>query len=304
MLSVCDSPLRAPEQGQASAGGGTSHAARGHGRQCHQRGHFAPCATGLTGVHAKHRGSAADCDVETALYVCVRGYSCRLPLYKRVIAGDRLSLWEFYGQAFSKADKERMCPVISQTIRHVNRVSDWCKTAILESEDAKRRGATITLFVRALEELITLRNYSDSMSLVTALQATSVERLSKSWKHVSDDTVELHKKHKTFFDPRGNYSQLRKVIEATPQHEPIIPFLGIIMGDLIHVDEIPTKVNDALLNVHKLEMLAKQLALVPRYQKLHYALEVSPAFLDVFESTELLDESQVRERSRELEPPK
>ncbi len=52
---------------------------------------------------------------------------------------DSLSLWEFYDVAFTKKDKDELCPNINALIRHVNRVGDWAKTLVLLHEDTKKR---------------------------------------------------------------------------------------------------------------------------------------------------------------------
>jgi hypothetical protein len=52
---------------------------------------------------------------------------------------DALSLWEFYNVAFTKKEKDELCPNINAMIRHVNRVGDWAKSLILMFEDAKKR---------------------------------------------------------------------------------------------------------------------------------------------------------------------
>ena len=52
---------------------------------------------------------------------------------------DSLSLWEFYDVAFTKKDKDELCPNINALIRHVNRVGDWAKTLILQNDDSKKR---------------------------------------------------------------------------------------------------------------------------------------------------------------------
>jgi hypothetical protein len=85
---------------------------------------------------------------------------------------DKLSIWEFHGLAFTKDKKEELAPTVCSMIRHVNKVGDLCKTVILESDDVKRRGASITMWIRVVEQLLLLRNFSDAMGLVTALQAT------------------------------------------------------------------------------------------------------------------------------------
>jgi hypothetical protein len=56
---------------------------------------------------------------------------------------------------------------------------------------------------------------------------------------------------------------------------------------------INSKLDNDMLNWHKFEMLGKQLALIPRYQRLSYNEKPLPGFLAVFEGTELLDECQV-----------
>lgn len=60
---------------------------------------------------------------------------------------DSLSLWEFYDVAFTKKDKDELCPNINAMIRHVNRVGDWAKTLILMHDDTKKRAQGL-LFVR------------------------------------------------------------------------------------------------------------------------------------------------------------
>lgn len=106
---------------------------------------------------------------------------------------------------------------------------------------------------------------------------------------------------KSVVDPRKNYLNLRKLTEER-QNEPTIVFVGLIMGDLIHADEV-TKMIDNRHNWYRYELLGRLLSVVPRYQKLQYAFAEEKAFTSMFDKCDTLDQEQVRLRSRELEPP-
>ena len=158
--------------------------------------------------------------------------------------------------------------------------------------------------ISVMDHCLKVRNLSDCMGLVTALQSTSLERLSKTWKLLPEDSVATLKKLKDIFDPRSNYKNLRKLFEER-SNEPMVPFIGLIMGDLIHADEV-TSMIDGRHNWYKYELLARLLAVIPKYQKLKYSSSTVFAdreFVSMFERTEFLDSEQVRTRSRELEPP-
>lgn len=155
-----------------------------------------------------------------------------------------------------------------------------------------------------MEHCLKLRNLSDCMGLVTALQSTSLERLAKTWKLVPEESMTALQKMKELFDPRSNYKNLRKLVDEKSS-EPMVPFVGLIMGDLIHADEV-TSMIEGRHNWYKYELLARLLAVIPKYQKLKFSSLSAAAdreFVHLFEKTEFLESEQVRHRSREVEPP-
>jgi ankyrin repeat protein len=142
---------------------------------------------------------------------------------------DALSLWEFYDVAFTRKEKDELCPNINALIRHINRVGDWAKSLVLSSDDAKKRGAAISFIIAVMDACLRMRNFSDVMGLSTALQSTSLERLAKSWRFVTEESNTLLKQVKDAMDPRGNYKNLRKLMEEK-SGEPTILFVGLTMG--------------------------------------------------------------------------
>lgn len=155
-----------------------------------------------------------------------------------------------------------------------------------------------------MDHCLKLRNFSDGMGLVTALQSVSLERLAKTWKLVPEESLATLAKMKELFDPRSNYKNLRKRFEDK-SNDPMVPFIGLIMGDLIHADEVTSKI-DGRHNWYKYELLARILSVIPKYQKLKYSSSsvfADREFVSMFEKTEFMDSEQVRTRSRELEPP-
>lgn len=201
----------------------------------------------------------------------------------------------------SSQDKDQLCPNINAFIRHVNQVGDWVKTLVLEHDDAKKRGAVLTFFIQLVDACLALRNFSDAFALGAALQATTLERLAKTWKLVSEDLTAQWAKLKAVLDPRGNYSVFRKKLEED-QNAPTIPFIAILMGDVLHADEV-TKTVDGRHNWHKYELLGRLLNVIPKYARLTYPFVEDKAFATFFHGMELLDGDQARVRSKEVEPP-
>lgn len=215
---------------------------------------------------------------------------------------DNLSLWEFYNVAFTKADKDTVCPKINSLISQINRVSDWAKTIILTLDDPKKRGACMSFLIQTLDWCLKNKDYSDGMALSLALQATSLERLKRSWKLVPDEDKATLENVKKLFDPRRNYNVFRKKIEENP-HDPQILFIGILMGDIIHADEVPKQI-ESRHNWHKYDLLGRILSVIPKYQRMKINFEIDQRFVNYFEKIQLLDEQQIRAKSRELEPEK
>ena len=214
---------------------------------------------------------------------------------------NSLSLWEFYNVVFTKKNKDELAPNINALIRHINRVGDWAKSIILSMDDAKKRGQCIVYMINVMDQCINIRDFSDALGLATALQATSLERLAKSWRYVPEETVALLDKAKTLTDPRGNYKNLRQVIGLQP-NEPRIPLISLIMGDLIHADEVTGKI-EGRHNWYKYELLGRVLSVIPKYQRIQYPFAEEREFSTLFNSQDFLDAEQVRAVSKQLEPP-
>jgi hypothetical protein len=85
---------------------------------------------------------------------------------------------------------------------------------------------------------------------------------------VPEETTSILKNIKDIFDPRSNYKHLRKLFEDKSS-DPTVPFIGLIMGDLIHADEVTSMV-EGRHNWYKYELLARLLAVIPKYQRLKF----------------------------------
>ena len=111
-----------------------------------------------------------------------------------------------------------------------NLVSD----CILQLEDIKKRAVVIKQWVKIANKCLELANYDSLMSIVCALDSTTIRRLKRTWDLVSSKTKATLDDLKGVVDFSRNYSVLRRRLQN--QVPPCLPFVGTFLTDLTFVD--------------------------------------------------------------------
>ena len=63
-----------------------------------------------------------------------------------------------------------------------DRVSNWVVSCLLHSPDTNARAALLSNFIRLLEHLISINNFTSSMAILGALNSACIQRLKSTWK--------------------------------------------------------------------------------------------------------------------------
>eukprot|EP01114_Cavostelium_apophysatum_P003195 TRINITY_DN1296_c0_g1_i3.p1 TRINITY_DN1296_c0_g1~~TRINITY_DN1296_c0_g1_i3.p1 ORF type:complete len:979 (+),score=384.94 TRINITY_DN1296_c0_g1_i3:893-3829(+) len=183
--------------------------------------------------------------------------------------------WEFFGQAWTKKDKETNSPNILAMIQRFNKVSGWVTTEIVKAENLKMRIQVLTKFIEIAEKCRAYNNYNAVMEIYSGLQATSVYRLRQTWNGLSSRLQGVFEELKDLMARQGNFSKLRKHLKTC--NPPIIPYLGYYLTDLLFIEDgNPDFFEGGLINWVKRRRLATVLKEIQQYQLKPYCLEPVP----------------------------
>ena len=128
---------------------------------------------------------------------------------------------------FTKKNKDKTSPNIAEIYNRFNKVSFWFIEEIMMYDKKRYRAQIIEKFFDITNELLILNNFFDSMSLLSALSQIIVNNLNKTWKCVSQKSIEIYQHTKKFLSFDYNYEKIRdKINDCVKNDKPYIPFLS------------------------------------------------------------------------------
>jgi hypothetical protein len=153
-----------------------------------------------------------------------------LPLFKQIQPDELISCKWMSREKLVKA------PNIVQFTRRFNQTTFWCQKEILNCKKIETRGKMITIFIKMAKRLNELHSYNSLMAIIVALKAQPIYRLKKTWtQYVSKkDTAQFDRLADILFDTNENKKKIRDMHMNCKL--PCIPFLGLFLTDLIHID--------------------------------------------------------------------
>ena len=84
---------------------------------------------------------------------------------------------ELLGYSENKKDVNRL----AEWAARFNQVSNWTTSTILRTGDLNSRIKIVKQFVRLARECLGMQNFNSSYAIVSGLNQSSVQRLSKTW---------------------------------------------------------------------------------------------------------------------------
>ena len=93
----------------------------------------------------------------------------------------------------------------------------------------------LTHFIKICKRLNELHSFNSLMAIIVALKSASIYRLKKTWSHVSKrELATFERLADLMFDTSDNKRKIRDMHMSCKL--PCIPFLGMFLTDLIHID--------------------------------------------------------------------
>jgi len=212
---------------------------------------------------------------------------------------EKISAREWLSSSWGdKEMDENLVPSIFNLIVEFNYTHLWAVTEILSLSEEAERTSVIEKMIDVLGECIGLQNYQTSLALFSALSATPVERLTRSWKGVSQKALKCFQSAADLLKMEGNFAALRSVIySASP---PLLPYIGIPMGDLTAIQQIQL-VSDEQVVFDQCDVMGRVIAHIRHCQASPYPYKVTPEFVSLRGRRRVLDEKEAFALSQERE---
>jgi hypothetical protein len=121
----------------------------------------------------------------------------------------------------------RMC-LLNTDISHI--VAD----TILFPDSPKQRANILKHWAKIALACLELNNYDTVMSIMCTINSSVIQRLKKTWEHVSKKTRARFQDLDKIVDMSKNYTSLRRRLD-NPTMSPCLPFLGVYLTDLTFV---------------------------------------------------------------------
>lgn len=193
---------------------------------------------------------------------------------------QEIQLWEFFGQGWMKADKERKSKNILAFIHRFNHVSAWVTSEVLKHNDPKQRALTMIHFLKIAKACFELNNFNGCMEVLAGLSTGAVARLKQTWNLLKDKDTKLFAELNSLMD--NNFKNLREGV--TSARPPCIPYLGVYLSDLIFLDEgNPDYLPNGLINFAKFRQIALVLQAIQQFQYSPYVLQPVAPIADFIE---------------------
>uniref|UniRef100_A0A1I8FNR9 Ras-GEF domain-containing protein n=1 Tax=Macrostomum lignano TaxID=282301 RepID=A0A1I8FNR9_9PLAT len=193
-------------------------------------------------------------------------------------------------------------PNVVKFTRVFNHVNFWVQKCILETTSLSNRATVLAHFIKIAKKLYELQNLHGTFAVVAALQSQPIFRLKKTWSS-------LPRKHVEAFErlSNSNHERLRRLMQDIRQ--PVIPYLGLYMNDLVYIDTCHPSTGGLESQARK-DKMNKHLRVLSDYQQSQYSFQSKEHVRRYLEGQTYIEEMQSfveaanYKTSRDLEPPR
>eukprot|EP01121_Diplochlamys_sp_Union-15-3_P022710 TRINITY_DN9755_c0_g1_i1.p1 TRINITY_DN9755_c0_g1~~TRINITY_DN9755_c0_g1_i1.p1 ORF type:complete len:153 (-),score=8.25 TRINITY_DN9755_c0_g1_i1:33-491(-) len=111
--------------------------------------------------------------------------------------------------------------------------------------------------------------------IVSAINSPCVFRLKQTFlglsKKEKDDFEDMRS---LVLDPQHNYQTYRDILnQLSMSSTPVVPYIGVLLSDMISLAELPNKDKEGLINFKKMRRISYTLDLITKLQTLPYTFE-------------------------------
>jgi len=171
---------------------------------------------------------------------------------------------ELVAQAWKKEDKWSRASNLLRMINQFNSVCRWIQLAVLQNtKSVKDRSKMIKHMILIAKTLYDHQDFSALCAVHGALVSTPIKRLTKEWKKINKKYIKIIENISTLFQ----WNSPKLIQLHSTSKGPVIPHLGIILKNVISIEESDEYKPDGTINRTKMNLLAKQVEKLNKWQR-------------------------------------
>lgn len=211
-----------------------------------------------------------------------------------------IQVYECFNQAWIKSNREIDSPNIVKIVKWFNKISLFFSNLILKEEVLKERSEILKFILKIAEESKKINNYNAVFELISSLSSTPIFRLKKTWERLGNEYQKKFEELQNYILPNQSYKILRSALTF---ESPCLPYPGMILSDLIFIDEGNKNMIENKVNFLKMRKMAKTLNELIQYQTKPFVFHEVKLIKDILLNTIIEEtDSTLYEKSLKLEP--
>lgn len=213
----------------------------------------------------------------------------------------KIPLYEFLDRNFLKSMGDHS--EIRKFCKWFNKFSCFVSSSILQTTLTTNRTKLINRFIVMAYKCMEIRDFSASMAIVSGLQCASIKRLRASWHNITVKSLNMYNELDHLYSMNHNFHNYREHLNNINGSR-FIPILAVIERDLIHIEEGNNKFfsSQNIINFERCSMISEQLLMIFNCQNCTVPYIPFSNFQIQFDEINLLDEDEMWDISKLLEP--
>ena len=196
--------------------------------------------------------------------------------------------------------KSTKAPNVMKMIDRFNKLVLFIIEDIFSYDSKKLRCECIEKWVEVALKLKELHNYNDLVMINTCFVNLTLNKLKLTFKKLSNKYKNIIKEMNSFCSSKQCYINIRKLI-FNSKGIPYIPYLGIILKEIISIEEMKYIINENNINFGKIVKLYNVINRFNEFKKSKFSFEKSKE-LDILVYLNPKNEDELEAMVSQIEP--
>uniref|UniRef100_A0A8D9DTX0 Rap guanine nucleotide exchange factor 4 n=2 Tax=Cacopsylla melanoneura TaxID=428564 RepID=A0A8D9DTX0_9HEMI len=156
-------------------------------------------------------------------------------------------------------------------LRRFNEIQYWVITEILLVTSLNKRVQILRKMIKLAAYCKEYRNINALFAVLMGLSNVAISRLSLTWDKLPSKSKKIYTELEALIDPSKNHRAYRQAVSKL--QSPVIPFMPLLLKDMVFTHEGNKTVVDGLVNFEKMHMLAQTLRTLRYCRTRHLVLD-------------------------------
>ena len=207
---------------------------------------------------------------------------------------------ELFNKNFNRKDKEKVAPNIKKIIERYDKLILFITEDICSYDHKSERVEIIEKWLRIGLVCMEFHNYNDLIMINSLFCNYLLKKMKLTWQKLSKKSLNYIEKMNKFCSGTQCYIKIRKEILFKCKGKPYVPYLGILLKEIMGVEEQKYIINNNI-NIEKLVKLNKIITHFFEFKKNKYPF-AKPNQLDILSKINPKKEEEIELIIKQIEP--